>query len=172
MKLKHLVGLRMDEVMDTKIPVSQWHQSDSRLTGDINIDGVDYCIIIDVLHYPINGITKSAMNIAFDKMVNGERSNTLTYDTKSSSKVFGAILNAAQDKINQYHYDVVVFSAINDVEKRMRLYNHIAHWISKQYGTRIENIPVGSGLMTLVFKDKLTPDEIELIKNHFGDKLS
>ena len=171
MKLKHLVGgLRIDEVMDTRIPVDRWYQDGSSLVGDINIDNEDYQIIIDSIHYPIDGSIKTAINVAFNKVINGKVVHTLTYDTKSSSKVFGAILNAVMDKINQYHYDAVVFGATNDIEKRMKLYNHIARWLSKQYGQMIPNIKIGNGLMTIVCKYKTPDDEIELIKNHFGSK--
>ena len=165
-----LPSVNLQEVFDTIIPVDKWHNIGDSIIGDITIDNSDYQIVIETFIYKFNDVDKTVINLAFDKIVDGKASGDLSLDTKSTSKVFGAILNAALQKIEQYHCDVIVFMAANNVEKRMRVYNWIARRVAMQLGSYLLDIPVGIGKMSMVMKAKITDAELELIKQHFITK--
>jgi hypothetical protein len=162
--------LRMNEVFDTRIPVDNWVHTNNGEYGDISIDDTDYRIELEFLSYPINGSEIEAVNIAFGKVVNGISTGELTLDTKNTSKVFGAILNAALDKIKEYNFDAILFMAANNIEKRMQLYNRLARWVAKSYSYMIPNIPVGNGVMTIVCNKHITKEDVDIITKHFNEK--
>lgn len=166
MKLKEIAdGINIVEVFNTKIPINQWRSNDpGQLLGDITIDDKQYVVILEMIAYNINNVNKTAVNIAFDRIIGNKRVTDLTNDT-FSPKIMGAIFNAALDKINEYHFDAIVFMAINNVDKRMSFYNRIAHWLSKQYGAMIPDLPLpNGGKLTIVCNAHVSEEEVEQIK--------
>lgn len=147
--------LHLNEVFDTKIPVDRWWHEGEILFGELHIDDAIYHISFEPSTYSFQTKTYNFINVAFAKFINGTRVQTLTFNKgnpANASKVIGAILNAFYEKLKDYKFDAVTLIATDNVDQRMRIYNAIARWEAKKYGSYLPNIPLpGGGKATILF---------------------
>lgn len=170
MKLNELWNgpIHLNEVFDTKIPVDQWETvDDTRTNGYIEIDGHQFVIIIEQLHYTFNNIAVPFLNVAFAKVIDGQPNQSLTFDSTSPSKVIGAIVNGIYDYIARSNNDILLFVARDHVERRMRIYNAIASTMVSKFNNKISNIAMpNSGEATVLYTNEVDSELITKFKNH------
>jgi uncharacterized phosphosugar-binding protein len=61
-------------------------------------------------------------------------------DTKSPAKVLGTIINGVFEKIDEFHYDAIIFAAANNIENRMSFYNKLADRFKKRFSRVITDV--------------------------------
>ena len=118
-----------------------WREKDNAELGDFSIDDENYRILIE--HYEMNlildsgKVLKSADQVAFSR-VESNVEIVDKVDSKSPSKVFGAVRNGIIEKIDP-KLDVVIFSAkkisgdsFDTFSKRSKLYERLARSVWKQ----------------------------------------
>lgn len=111
----------LQEVFNTR-RVVRWEHHGNIEVGHFEYDEKPYIIKIrseNVSDLEIAFVSFSSVDEA------GVASEELT-DHKKSFQVIGVVLNALLDKKIQDAFDVVVFSALNNVEARMSLYDRAA----------------------------------------------
>jgi hypothetical protein len=173
MKLTDFETFALNEVFDTKIPIENWiHLPDADI-GQITIDNEQFQIVIEQNHYSFDGRTINFLNIAFEKIDNGQPSQQLVLTSKNSSKILGAIMNSAVDAVKRYNVDAVVFVANDNVEKRMRVYNKLASNILSPFQVYKRDIilPYG-GRMTILLRNTLSKHDIEALETHLAKVVS
>lgn len=135
------------EVLDTKPDKLSWENVDGRDVGTLEVQGETFEVYLE----PGKFDEFSYINIAFAKIVNGKPSEELVLSDKSGSKVMGAIVNSIDSRLNHYKTDAIIFIAVDNVEKRMSLYNRCIRF-SKFLKPKdvIRNIKVKRGAVTIV----------------------
>lgn len=116
--------LNIWEAFNTVAPVD-WTSDGSNTIGTFTFDGDDICITI-------------SRSLVFRKVVgrvdfsrNGEFK--LVASSRNASKLFGIIYNAFREKFKQLKdIDSFVFSAKDDIERRMYIYNWLGTSIAKE----------------------------------------
>lgn len=158
--------VNMNEVLDTRVPVESWTKVGNELRGTLNFKGDEFTIVLDPKTYTLNEHVYSWINVAFNKIVDDLSSEELTYSNKSGSAVIGAIFHAVQDKLEELDFDAIVFRAVDNIERRMRIYNASQLHMFKNFRSRLENVKFGDGSVgTILFDDKLS----NLQKNNFAE---
>lgn len=146
--------ISINEMFNTKINIDSWKDNGNKRVGHIKINDADYYINLEPHDYNFNDKKINFINVSFDKLVNGTKTQELTYDNKSGSKVIGAIFNAILEEISKYEVDAIVFIALDNVEKRMRIYNSligkITNFLSYKENVKLPN----NSSMTIIFNNK------------------
>jgi hypothetical protein len=149
------------EVLDTKPDKLSWQTVDNRDIGTLIIQDEIFEIYLEPGEFGIF----SYINIAFSKMINGKPSDELVLTSKSGSKIMGAIINSLDERLNHYEPDAVIFTAVDNVEKRMSLYNRCIRFFKFiNYKDIIRNIKIKNGMVTVVIiSDRLNKKKQELL---------
>jgi len=148
------------ETLETKIPVENWRWIDKKLEGDLLIDTETFKIILE----PGEVQGHVLVNIAFEKLVNGKFSQDLVINSKNGSKILGAIINGAWDKLEEFdNVEFIVFIAADNVSKRMGIYNTVARRLMKSMNFNIikDNFKVRNGLMTIISKKNYSDEMLK-----------
>jgi hypothetical protein len=145
--------LDLFEILNTEIPIS-WNHKGRNLLGSFLVDESSYTIVLE----PASFEKYSFINIAFYK---DDKDYELSLNTKSPTKVLGAILNGIHSKLDEFHYDAIVFSAANNVEKRMAFYNRLADRFKKFFSKIIEDVKTKHGKCTILIANTVKKDEID-----------
>jgi hypothetical protein len=154
----------LHEVLNTTLDDEAWEQKGDKEVGTGVLEGETYKIYLEPGTYPAQDQVYRFINVAFQKIVNGEPTEELQWNSKNASKVVGAISNALLKRVQLYDYDAVIFIASDNVDKRMSIYNKIAErkWTDKGLGKTLENVPLGDGRMaTLLLSKALAKEKLE-----------
>lgn len=137
----------LHETLNTRFDDEAWEQVGNRQVGTAQLGDETFKIILEPLTYPLDGITYRAINVAFQKLVNGKPSEDLQWTSKNASAVVGAITNALLERVALFDFDAVIFVAADNVSKRMTIYNQIARrrWVKEGLGSSVENVDLGDG---------------------------
>ena len=149
------------EVLDTKPDKLSWHIVDNRDVGTLIIQGE----IFEVYLEPGEFGEFSYINVSFAKIINGKPSEELVITSKSGSKIMGAIIHSLDERLNRYETDAVIFIAIDNVEKRMSLYNRCIKFFKFiKPKDIIKNIKIKKGMVTIVIiSNKLNNQKQEFL---------
>ena len=157
----------LSESLNTRVPVDDWYKEAEKLIGVLTVEDTQYTIEFEPIVY--NNF--KAINVGFSRIVDGNRSQELTFNNNSGSAVLGAISNAIREKLNDYEYDAVVFIAADNVPQRMRIYNMIANRFLQSSSHIIENIDLLDGRKTTILITKrVSNDDVEEFKQHLMSK--
>lgn len=149
--------LDMYEVFNSTTPIN-WYEEDKQLNGKFQIDNLIYIIELQ----PSTFQKYSFINVAFCILDNNNKKQyELSLDTKNPARVLGAIINGVTEKIKEFEYDALVFSASNNVEKRMSFYNKLANIFKKHFATIITNIKTNTGLFTILIANTVPKNEVD-----------
>lgn len=163
LKLAYVVDLH--EMFNTKVPIDKWETAGNVLIGHLTINNEHFTIELEPFEYQGH----NAINIGFSKVLDGVRTQKLTMDSKNASSIIGAIINIADEKLNEFQYDAVVFLASDNVKQRMRIYDIAARQVQHKFSGMIPNIPLGGGKMATVLVGKMFPKEkLEHFKQHIS----
>lgn len=173
MKLADLDVFALNEVFDTKIPVEHWIRMPGVDIGKITIDNEQFQIIVEQNHYSFDNHTINFLNVAFEKIVDGQPSQQLVLTSKNSSKILGAVMNAASDAVNRYDVDAIVFVATDNTEQRMRVYNKMVSNLLSPFRTYKQNINLpNGGKMTLLLKDRIDKQLMAAFETHLANMVN
>jgi len=148
--------LDLTEAFDSKIPVDEWKMIHDEVgnqiyEGILKIKDETFKIIIE----PVTIQGKSVVNLVFEKLVDGKFSQDLVFNSINASRIIGAVIHGAFDKLSNFDdVDFVVFCASTHVDKRMGVYNNIARCLMKLSDFTIikSDFKVNNGLMTIISK--------------------
>jgi hypothetical protein len=158
--LQEALGLQWSfdllETLNTRFEDEAWEQVGNRQVGTAQLGDETFRIILEPLTYPLEGITYRAINVAFQKLVDGRPSEDLQWTSRNASKVVGAITNALLERVALFDFDAVIFIAADNIEKRMTVYNQVARrrWVREGLGTSVENIDLGDGRKATILLSK------------------
>ena len=159
--------LILNEILNTKIAVDSWHKDGEKDIGVMHIDNDAYHVILEPVSYnEIPDHPLIVVNVAFEKLVNNQSTQEMTGDNKSASKVIGAITHALHDRLQQYHCDVIIFVAKDNVAKRMRVYNYVASHFGAGFSRRRENIKLNSAgaVATMLIGNHIAPEIVDQLE--------
>lgn len=149
--------LDLFEILNSKVPIT-WKLNGQKLDGEFEVDGSTYVIELEPGTYE----KYSLINVAFYKIgKDGKASYELSLDTKNPAKVLGAIVNGVQSKIDEFHYDALLFAASNNVDKRMKFYNGLANRFKKQFAIVMTDVKTKNGLFTILISSTVPKTEID-----------
>lgn len=155
-------AIQIDEVFNTKIPIEQWITDGSNKIGFLTIDNQKFRIKLEARTYKQYSFINIAFEIYSDELHDWTTDATL--NNKSASKVIGAIINGVIPEVEKYESDALVFFAQDNVDKRMRIYNHIASLYMKKFGHIRENISLPNGnVCTILYTSKLSKADVDAI---------
>lgn len=177
MKLAEIVNTVIDERFDTEEPVTWTHNaSDETYVGKMLMNANEFSLRLGKIEYKMAGKTYIAYNVGFAKIEDGEPIDVVTNASGHAAvKILGAIVNGIMGGIssNNIEYDALIFMALDDVDKRMRIYNAAAAKCVKVigiWGSIIKDVNIPNGKMTVVSKTKLSDAEIFVIKKQVRNK--
>jgi translation initiation factor 2 alpha subunit (eIF-2alpha) len=82
------------------------------------------------------------------------------------------VFQAIQEFLKKYEINVLVFASLNNVDKRMKLYNRIIALYSSKFGVMIPNIKTSSGVeVTVLVSHKVPKDQIDEFKEYVKDQM-
>jgi hypothetical protein len=158
--------MKLNETFDSTIKLN-WKQESKDLTfAEFEVDNIQYECFIEAGTYEFEGHELSFLNTGFSRVSGSDKIFDLTLETKDSIKVLGAVINGVSKKIEEYHADAVMLSAVDNVEKRMRIYQWIARKFSTKFGIWIKSITVPNGKVTLLISSKLDKALINKFEEH------
>ena len=83
--------------------------------------------------------------------------------------MLGTIINGVFEKLNEFHYDAIVFAATNNVEKRMSFYNKLADRFKKHFAKVVEDVETNKGKFTVLIASSVKKPEIDDFVEHLKD---
>lgn len=131
-----------------------WKMVNSILNGSFSVDGEDYVIQLEPGTYK----NYSFINVSFHK---GNGDYELSLDTKRPAVVLGTIINGVEHKIDEFHYDALVFSAANNIDRRMSFYNRLAQKFVKRFARIQMNVETPSGKLTVLISKTVTKEDVD-----------
>lgn len=160
LKLDWVVDLR--EVFDTRIPVDQWKQTGNNLRGTIIVNDETFVIVLE----PTTFEEFTMINIAFEKIIDGVPTQELQIHSRNASMIIGAIRHAVMEKLQEFEYDALVFTAQDNHEKRMRIYNSLVSLFKNSFAFRIDNIETIDSrgrriVMTALITHSVPPEKVQ-----------
>lgn len=147
--------MKLNEIFSSTVNLTWKNESDSLSLAEFDIDDKHYECFIEAGTYKFEDKDLSFLNVGFSRIINSEKQFDLTLDTQDSIKVLGAVINGISKKAEEYHADAIMLSAVDNVEKRMRIYQWIARKFSTKYGTWVKSIKVPNGEVTLLISSSL-----------------
>ena len=164
MKLSQLINIY--EVFNSTADVV-WTDDDTRYVGTFTLDDATYRIFLEPGQFKTPELKRSYtfLNIAFSRFEDGKDIFDLTSGGPHASKVLGIIKNAIEQKTKTLtRYGAVIFASTNNQQKRMRVYNKLARFWAKDFGSIQENIKTDSGTeLTILMKDPHNTNNQHLI---------
>lgn len=146
----------LHETLNARFDDEAWEQVGNRQVGTTLLGDETFKIVLEPISYPLDGITYRAINVAFQKLIDGQPSEDLQWTSRNASQVVGAITNALLERVALFDFDAVIFVAADNVEKRMKIYNQVARrkWVQQGLGTSLESIDLGDGRKATVLLSK------------------
>ena len=164
MKLENLINVY--EVFNTVVPV-EWTHDGQRYVGVFDVDGQAFRLFLEPGYFEAPGLdyTYTFLNVAFSKFENGRDVFDLQDSGPFASKVFGAVKHAIEQKTQTLEkYDAIVFAARDNQQQRMRVYNRLARYWAKDFGSIQENIKATSGtVVTVLMRNASAPGYKEFV---------
>ena len=158
----------LNEIFDTHIPINKWYYRGTTLVGQLNVDGELFNILFEPGRYRFDQGQYMFINVAFEKIVNGESTRELQFNSRKASSIVGAIVNALIDKLKDFQHDAIIFGASDNIEKRMRIYNTIANRFAKTFRFVIRDVKTNDGIITILISKSVSQehasDFIEYLK--------
>ena len=149
----------MAESLNSTVDIS-WKTVGVDLNGTFDVDGSQYVIQLEPKTY----LDKySFINFAFYKLKDGKKNYELQLTTKNPGKVLGAIINGTFKKIDEFHYDGIVFYARDNVERRMRFYNNLSNNFVKHFGRVKSNIKTDQGMLTVMLAKTVSKEDTDAV---------
>lgn len=138
----HYEGLKEDYVYpptwnewilnEGPLPIN-WEHFKNGLKGRFKTPEFEYDINFEPFDYDFSGKQYKCVNVNFEVIVDGVPTTNLT-PTKFSNQVMGTIQNSLSEKLIQFDIDAVLFMAMDNIEKRMRVYGRMADKFAKIFG--------------------------------------
>lgn len=149
------------EVLNTKPDKLSWQTVDKRDIGTLKIQDEIFEIYLEPGEFGIF----SYINVSFAKIINGKPSEELVISSKSGSKIMDAIIHSLDERLDHYETDAVIFIAVDNVEKRMSLYNRCIRFFKfMKHKDIIRNIEIKKGMVTVVIiSDRLNKNKQEIL---------
>lgn len=146
----------LHESLNTRFDDESWSQVGRAEVGYGVLGDETFRIVLEPQTFPIDGIKYQFINVAFQKIVNGEPTEELQLSGKNASKIVGAISNALIERVQLYDFDAILFQACDNIEARMTIYNKVADrkWVQHGFGTSVQNIDLQNGCKGTVLLSK------------------
>ena len=160
----------LNEIFDTKIPVEDWKIEDNVRIGTLIIDDATYLIELDPRTFALEQKQYRFINVVFKKIVDGIPSEDLTFNSKTGSKVLGAITHAVRDELKNFDADAIVFIATDHVDQWLRVYNKLVsnlNLLTGEFSSALKDVALPVGKMTIIFNRRISSAE----KNNFIEHL-
>jgi hypothetical protein len=145
---------------ETTAPI-QWTVVNNVHIGTFELEGHIFHIRMEPGFYelPDASHTYTFLNVAFSRVVKNKDIFDLTPGGPFTSKVLGIVRSGILAKINLIKdFDAVIFVARDNQEKRMSVYNKLAHVWAKNFGSIAENIHTTAGpVITIIMKNANDP---------------
>lgn len=140
----------LNEIFDSVVAI-KWSKRSSTVVGDFSVDGLDFRILLEPATFTFNDTVYDFINVSFVRKDGEIETTDLLGQTKTSAKIYGAILNGVKSQLKKYTYDALVFIATDNVEKRMSLYDSLVNRFMKDKLTNvIRDIPLNDGHKCIV----------------------
>jgi len=161
----------INEIFDSQIPV-RWKQiSPNEVYGYFDVDESSYRIFIQAGTYSFEGRTYSFLNCGFAVMKGEDPDMSLQGGTKNPSKVLGAVYNGIRQKVEEFDADALVFTATDNVERRMPLYGFLVSRFNKSGFPRwSENIKTRNGAAHALYSKNMPDGAISSFKKFVATK--
>jgi stress response protein SCP2 len=122
--------LCINEAFDTKFDSVKWNLNGHIFKGDAKLGTEEFKLYIQVQSFNYSQGSLTWLNVAFSRIVDGDENESLL-NMGNQSKQLGAVISALKDKVksivDDYQVDAVVFIANAGEEKRISLYEKLAH---------------------------------------------
>ena len=141
------------EMLNTKFDTLTWSNEGNKDIGSGQLDDLKIRVVLD----PITYQQYHGLNLTFATW-NGKKFSEVIHaiSTDKTAKIIGAVTNAFKDRIKEYEWDFLTLIAKDEVEveKRMRLYTHIADRLAKeQLIDQINERKDGNGVIVIGKRD-------------------
>ena len=115
------------ESMTFIAPPSKWKQVGHTIQRILELnDEEKIVLVIDPQVFPVGDKVIDFLNIGFLGFDSaGNMTEAMTYSSKNSSNVIGAVANALLTKLPEFEYSALSFIARDNIKKRMSLYSRI-----------------------------------------------
>ena len=151
----------LNEVFNTHVDIDSWKFRNNSLIGTLNVNNETFEIEFEPKKYSINNKQFTFINIAFSKLIDGHSSQALQNNSTSPSMIIGAITNAIIKKLDEFNYDAVIFVAIDNIDKRMRIYNAVAKKFAQKFSWYKTHVKIPNGELTILATSSIKYEEFE-----------
>ncbi len=165
----YFANANLFEILNTKVDL-KWENSNENQTvfASFKVDEKHFKVFFEAGNFKVDYV-----NIGFFQIIDGEETTELTNNVSSSASVIiSGVFQAIQEFLKKYEIDVLVFAVLNNVDKRMKLYNRIIALYSSKFGVMIPNIKTSSGAeVTVLVSHKVPKVQIDEFKEYVKEQM-
>jgi hypothetical protein len=120
------VYLEINEILKRKFDDLEWKRVGTTDVGSGTIDGIPIELVLDPKTY----YGARWINVVFRTLNSAgefsEKAGAVKAGIQQASAIIGAVSNAVIDRLKTYDWELVTLIAKDNIETRMKLYQHIA----------------------------------------------
>jgi hypothetical protein len=139
------------EMLNIKFDTLVWNHEGNKDVGSGQLDDLEIRVVLDPIIYQ----QYHGLNLTF-AVWNGKKFSEVIHaiSTDKAARIIGAVTNAFKDRIKNCEWVFLTLIAKDEVEKRMRLYTHIADRLAReQLIDQINERKDGNGVIVIGKRD-------------------
>lgn len=157
----------LNEMFDKIVPPGPWRTEGAKRICELNINGEEYQIQLQFVY--VHNLT--CVNASFlCKDEEGKWVTQLTSKHSSPSTIMGSVSDAIFKELSKYDVDAVSFIAVDNIDKRLRIYNWIVDKHLKDFGNVFYDVPVGKGRGTILVQRHVNKQHVDEFIQSLYDK--
>lgn len=165
----YFAKINLFEIMNTKVDL-KWEISHENQTifATFHVGEKQFKVFFESGFFKVDYV-----NIGFFQIIDGKETTELTNNVSSSASIIiSGVFQAIQEFLKKYEVNALVFAALNNVDKRMKLYNRIISLYSSRFGIMISDIKTSTGAeVTVLISHKVPKDQIDEFKEYVKDQM-